>query len=170
MRAEGKTSTIDLYEFLLGGDKSKDVRLQDGDTIFIPLIGTVVGVAGNVKRPAIYEMSEPMTLAQVLDLAGGVTYAGWLQRVQVERIDNHKSRIVVDFDISQNADVGEQQALETIMRDGDVVKIFSVSPFEQNVVHLEGHVVRPGKYELKPGLRLRDILSSYEVLQAQPNA
>jgi protein involved in polysaccharide export with SLBB domain len=110
-----------------------------------------------------------MTLAQVLDLAGGVTYAGWLQRVQVERIDNHKSRIVVDFDISQNADVSEQQALETIMRDGDVVKIFSVSPFEQNVVHLEGHVVRPGKYELKPGLRLRDILSSYEVLQAQPN-
>ena len=169
LRAEGKTSTIDLYEFLLGGDKSKDVRLQDGDTIFISLIGTVVGVAGNVKRPAIYEMSEPMTLAQVLDLAGGVTYAGWLQRVQVERIDNHKSRIVVDFDISQNADVGEQQALETIMRDGDVVKIFSVSPFEQNVVHLEGHVVRPGKYELKPGLRLRDILSSYEVLQAQPN-
>jgi protein involved in polysaccharide export with SLBB domain len=169
LRNEGKASTIDLYDFLLGGDKSSDIRLQDGDTIFIPLIGPVAGVAGNVKRPAIYEMFGPMTLAQVLDLAGGVTYAGWLQRVQVERIDNHRSRIVVDFDISQDTDVGKQQALGTIMKDGDVVKVFSVSPLEQNVVYLEGHVVRPGKYELKPGLRLRDILSSYDVLQAQPN-
>jgi len=46
---------IDLYDFLLGGDKSGNLRLQDGDTIFIPLIGPVAGVAGNVKRPAIYE-------------------------------------------------------------------------------------------------------------------
>jgi len=115
-------------------------------------------------------MSEPMALAQVLDLAGGVTYAGWLQRVQVERIDNHQRRIVADFDISESADVGEQkQASDTIMKDGDVVKIFSVSPLEQNVVYLEGHVVRPGKYELKSKMRLRDILDFYGVLQQQPN-
>jgi protein involved in polysaccharide export with SLBB domain len=170
LRNEGKTLTIDLYEFLLGGDKSEDVRLQDGDTIFIPLIGPVVGVAGNVKRPAIYEMSEPTTLAQVLDLAGGVTYAGWLQRVQVERIDNHRRRIVADFDISESTDVGKQkQASDTIMQDGDVVKIFSVSALEQNVVYLEGHVVRPGKYELKPEMRLGDLVGSYEALQPQPN-
>ncbi len=82
---------LDLYGFLLGGDKTKDVRLQDGDTIFIPLIGPVVGVAGNVKRPAIYEMVGPMTLRQVLDLAGGVTFSGWLQRVQVERVSEPRA-------------------------------------------------------------------------------
>ena len=92
---------IDLYDFLLGGDKSKDVRLQDGDTVFVPLIGPVVGVAGNVKRPGIYEMAGPMTLRQVLDLAGGATFTGWLQRVQVERVQNHERRIAVDFDISR---------------------------------------------------------------------
>jgi len=62
---------IDLYDFLLGGDKSGDLRLQDGDTIFIPLIGPVAGVAGNVKRPAIYEMAGTMTLGEVLDGRGG---------------------------------------------------------------------------------------------------
>ena len=98
---------MDLYDFLLGGNKSKDVRLQDGDTVFVPLIGPVVGVAGNVKRPGIYEMAGPMSLRQVLDLAGGVTFSGWLQRVQVERVQNHERRIVVDFDISRaDADAG----------------------------------------------------------------
>ena len=167
LRNGARTATIDLYEFLLGGNKSKDIRLQDGDTIFVPLIGPVAGVAGSVKRPAIYEMSEPMTLAQVLDLAGGVTHAGWLQRVQVERIQDHEKRIVVDFDMSSGTD--SRQPLETIMQDGDVIKVFPVLPFEQNVVYLEGHVYRPGKYELKPKMQLRDVLNSYEVLLKQPN-
>ena len=170
LRNRKERVTIDFYDFLLGGDKSGDVRLQNGDTIFIPLIGPVVGVAGNVKRPAIYEMAEPMTLAEVLDLAGGVTYAGWLQHVQVERIDNHKRRIVADFDISGEADVSkEKQAAYTVTRDGDVVKVFPVSSLEQNIVYLEGHVVRPDKYELIPGMRLSDILKSYGQLQSQPN-
>jgi len=162
--------TIDLYDFLLGGDKSKDVRLQDGDTIFIPLIGPVVGVAGNVKRPAIYEMSKPMTLAEVLQLGGGITYAGWLQRVQVERVDRHEKRIVADFDISGRADTNkEKQASDILVQDGDVVKVFAILPLEQNVVYLEGHVVRPAKYELKPGMRLRDIIHSYQDLDGQPD-
>ena len=170
LRNQKERITIDLYDFLLGGDKSKDVRLQNEDTIFIPLIGPVVGVAGNVKRPAIYEMSESMTLAEVLDLAGGVTYAGWLQRVQVERIQGHEKRIIVDFDISSKmTGANPEQSLETIIQDGDVIKVFPVLPLEQNVVYLEGHVYRPGKYELKPGMRIRDVLNSYEVLQRQPN-
>jgi protein involved in polysaccharide export with SLBB domain len=170
LRNKREPVTIDLYDFLLGGDKSDDVRLENGDTIFIPLIGPVVGVAGSVKRPAIYEMAKPMTLTEVLDLAGGVTYAGWLQRVQVERVDNHTRRIVADFDISQRADVSkEKQATDTIVQDGDVVNVFPVTGLEQNVVYLEGHVVRPGKYEFVPGMRLRDILKSYGALQSQPS-
>jgi polysaccharide export outer membrane protein len=151
---------IDLYKFLLGGDKSGDVRLQDGDTIYIPLIGSVVGVAGNVKRPAIYEMSEPMTLQQVLDLAGGITFAGWLQRVQVERIENHRKRIVVDFDLSQEPAADDQmKPMDMVIQDGDVVQVFPVVGPEQNVIKLEGHVLRPGKYEFKPGMKLSDLLS-----------
>jgi protein involved in polysaccharide export with SLBB domain len=170
MRTGQEPVTIDIYDFLLGGDKSRDERFKDGDTVFIPLIGSVVGVAGNVKRPAIYEMASQMTLAEVLDLAGGVTYAGWLQRVQVERVENHTKRIVVDFDISEKADIVRQtQAAQTIIQDGDVIKVFPISGAAQNVVYLEGHVIRPGKYELKPKMRLRDIIDSYAMLQPQPN-
>jgi protein involved in polysaccharide export with SLBB domain len=169
LRNDQKPVHIDLYDFLLGGDKSKDIRLQDGDTIFIPLIGPVVGVAGNVKRPAIYEMANQMTLQEVLDLAGGVNYAGWLQQVQVERVENHKRRIVADFNVAESSGVADQQVADTIIRDGDLIKIFAVSPFEQNIVRLDGHVVRPGKYEWKPAMRLRDIITSYEVLLPQAN-
>ena len=164
-----KPMHIDLYKFLLGGDKSDDVRLQDGDTIFVPIIGPVVGVAGNVKRPAIYEMAKPMTLRQVLDLAGGVNYAGWLQQVQVERVENHQKRIIADFNVSEPTGVAAQRVAETLMQDGDVIKVFGVSPFQQNAVYLNGHVVRPGKYEWKPGMHLGDIVASYDVLLPQAN-
>jgi len=162
--------TVDLYDFLLGGDRSGDVRLQDGDTIFIPVVGPVVGVAGNVKRPAIYEMAGPMTLGEVLDLAGGVTFAGWLQRVQVERIEDHRKRIVVDFDLAdRQAGAGRRGPLDTAVHDGDVVKLFPVAARERDIISVEGHVERPGKYEWKPGMRLGDILSSYDVFLPQPN-
>ncbi len=169
-RSGSEPTTIDLYDFLQGGDRSTDVRLQNGDTIFIPLIGSIAGVAGNVKRPAIYEMAGPTTLGQVLDLAGGVTFAGWLQRVQVERVENHRRRIVVDFNLADAAGGPDrQQALDTMVRDGDVVKVFPVAVRERDVVYLEGHVERPGKYEWKPGMRLGDVVSSYDVIQPQPN-
>lgn len=161
---------IDLYDFLLGGDRSGDIRLQDGDRIHIPLIGPVVAVAGNVKRPAIYEMSEPMTLSEVLDLAGGITFAGWLQRVQVERVANHQRRIAVDFDMSQDGAGPDPPAtVNAALQDGDVVKVFAVPWHEESVVYVEGHVVRPGKYEWAPGMRLLDLLPSYDALQPQPN-
>jgi len=162
--------SLDLYNLLMGGDKSQDVRLQDGDTIFIPLIGPVVGVAGNVKRPAIYEMVGPMTLHQVLDLAGGVAFSGWLQRVQVERVHNHERQIVVDFDLSQEEVMGQpSDPGAMVLQDGDIVKVFAVPARQERIIRLEGHVVRAGKREWKPAMRLSDILTSYDVLMPQPN-
>ena len=170
MRASRAPVVIDLYDFLLGGDPTKDARLQDGDTIFIPLLGPVVGVAGSVKRPAIYELTGPTTLQKALELAGGVTMAGWLQCVQVERIDNHQRRVVVDFDISPGTAGNDMAATtDTLLRDGDVVKVFPVLARQTQVIILEGHFTRPGKYAWKPGMRLKDILSSYDVLLPQPN-
>jgi protein involved in polysaccharide export with SLBB domain len=170
LRSADEPVEVDLYDFLLGGDRSEDVRLQDGDTVFVPLIGPVVAVAGNVKRPAIYEMSEPMPLRDVLGLAGGATFAGWLQRVQVERVENHRRRIVVDFDISKSDQTQLRRSVAaTVVQDGDIVKVFPVPSREEKVVYLEGHVVRPGKYAWEPGMRLRDILTSYDVLQPQPS-
>src|SRR5215471_7071917 len=92
--------TLDLYDLLLRGDKSQDLALQSGDTILVPLIGPVAGVAGNVKRPAIYELDPGTTLQRLLELAGGVTALGYLQRVQVERPVANERKVVVDVDLS----------------------------------------------------------------------
>jgi protein involved in polysaccharide export with SLBB domain len=159
--------TIDLYDFLLKGDKSQDEHLQSGDTIFIEIIGPVVGIAGNVKRPAIYEMKGPMRLEEIIELAGGVTFLGYLQRVQIERAEAHQKKIVVDFNLSPIGQ-GENPYLKTLLQDGDMVKVFPILPTMQNVVFLEGHVKRPGGYEYKKGMKLADLISSYDALMPEP--
>ena len=160
--------TIDLYDFLLKGDKSQDQRLQSGDTIFVPIIGPVVGIAGNVMRPAIYEIQDKMTLGELFDLAGGVTPIGYLQRVQIERIVAHEKRIVEDFDLAQYARERDFPKLKIILQDRDLVKVFPILPTTQEVVYLEGHVRRPGGYEFKEGMKLLDLIPSFDELLPEP--
>ena len=160
--------TIDLYDFLLKGDKSQDQRLQSGDTIFGPIIGPVVGIAGNVMRPAIYEIQDKMTLGELFDLAGGVTPIGYLQRVQIERIVAHEKRIVEDFDLAQYAREGDFPKLKIILQDRDLVKVFPILPTTQEVVYLEGHVRRPGDYQFKEGMKLLDLIPSFDELLPEP--
>lgn len=161
--------TLDLYSFLLNGDKSQDRALQSGDTILVPLIGPVAGVAGNVKRPAIYELAADTTLRLLLDLAGDVTTLGYLQRVQIERVVANERKAVVDVDLTNPRQRSSLATLwQTRIADGDLVRIFSILTALENVVTLEGHVLRPGRYELKPGMRLRDLLPRYDVFPPEP--
>jgi protein involved in polysaccharide export with SLBB domain len=164
-----RIQTIDLYDFLLKGDKSQDERLQSGDTIFIPTIGPIAGIAGNVKRPAIYELKGSVTLGELIELAGGVTPFGYLQRVQIERVEAHEKRIVADFNLSPFAK-GEAEVPELSVRlqDADMVKIFPIFPVMQKVVYLEGHVKRPGGYEFKEGMRLLEVIPSIGDLLPEP--
>ena len=161
--------TIDLYEFLLKGDKSQDERLQSGDTLFIPIIGPVAGIAGSVKRPAIYELQGPMNLGELMSLAGGVTSIGYLQRVQIERVVAHEKRIVEDFNLTSFAR-GEAHSpeLSVKLQDSDMVKIFPIHSTTQKIVYLEGHVKRPGGYEIKEGMKLLDIIPSVADLLPEP--
>lgn len=171
----GKVETqIDLYEFLLKGDKSQDVRLQDQDTIFVPLVGPVVGVAGHVQRPAVYEIKGEATLGDVLELAGGVRPTGYLARVQIERIMAHEKRIALDLNLAPVHDADKRDAavfrtpsamatgghggLRSPVQNMDMVKVFPINPLMQEVVYLKGHVVRPGPYELRPGMRVGDVI------------
>ncbi len=158
--------TIDLYDFLLKGDKSQDARLHSGDTIFVPIIGPVAGIAGSVMRPAIYEMKEKITLGELFDLAGGLTPVGYLQRVQIERIVAHVRRIVEDFNLSKYPNA--PQLAKIILKDRDLVKISPILPDIQKVVYLNGHVKRPGGYELKDGMKLLDLIPSFYQLLPEP--
>ncbi len=161
LRKGKKTQTLDLYEFLLKGDQGQDERLQSGDTVFIPVIGPTVGMAGNFKRPAIYEMKGPMTLQEMIELAGGISVVGSLNRVQIERVAAHEKRIIADFDLStMSRDQRPIPELSVKIQDMDLVKVFPIFPQMQKVVYLEGHVKRPGGYEWKEGMKISDLIPS----------
>jgi protein involved in polysaccharide export with SLBB domain len=158
-------SSVDLYEFLLKGKKGKDMELQPGDTIFVPKIGHVIGITGEVKEPAIYETKEDVfSLKKLLELAGGISGATYLNRVQIERVIPHQEPVAIELDISDP----EGKAIRTILKDRDMVKVLSIFMEVKNVVHLEGHVKRPGRYELKPGMKLRDMVPSFDILLPEP--
>lgn len=158
-RANMPAEEIDLYEMFLSGDRSKDVRLQNGDTVFVPVIGPVAAVAGEVKRPAIYETRGKQTLADVIQMAGGITASGFTGRLQIERFSGNSSRIVLDYLPQDGRMDAATSGIE--IQDRDMVKIFPVQAAVRQVVSLKGNVARPGEYQFRKGMRIKDVLSGF---------
>lgn len=153
---------LDLYDLLLNGDTSQDVRLQPGDVIFIPPVGTTVGVTGEIRRPAIYELKGEATAADLLYLGGGLAPEADAKLAKIERIDERRDRVVLDVDLSS------PEARATRLRAGDVLRIPAARPTFANAVELKGHVFRPSSFQYRSGMRLSDVLPSVDELK--PNA
>jgi len=154
IRRGATIATVDLYNFLLNGNKAGDILLEDGDTIFIPLIGKVVGIAGNVCRPAIYEVNDGASLKDLFYLAGGLMPTSYLNRVQIQRVVAHEYKTVLDISVAEGEMNNQYLALENL----DTVRIFPIYTGVANVVFLQGAVKQPGTYELKPGLKVKDLV------------
>ena len=155
-------SRLDLYELLLSGDTSNDARLLPGDVIFIPSVGKTVSVSGEVRRPAIYELNKETTSQEVVALAGGFLPTAYPQVSRIERINDRGERTIVDVDLKS------EQGKNLPVRDADVLQIFSVLETVENVVHIEGHVKRPGGSAWRSGLYFSDVVSDANDLL--PNA
>jgi polysaccharide export outer membrane protein len=154
LKRQGKSVTsLDLYDLLLKGDTSGDVRLMPGDTIFIPQCGPMVSVSGNVKRPAIYEMKDDRNLQNAIILAGGLKPQAYNQRIQIERAFENRVQIVLDISSDEL-----QQKKSVPLFDGDLIRVFHIPSRLENAVYLYGNVIRPGEYAYRPGLRVLDIL------------
>jgi len=162
-RKDGVIATFDLYKLLLRGDKSADLILQAGDVVFVPITGPLVGIAGNVKRPAIYELKDKFDLQELFDLAGGIVPTAYTQQIQIERIIKNEKQVIVDID-----DKHLDQSVLHKLQDADLVKVFSIVDADTNVVYLDGHVKKPGKYAMKPGMKLKDIIKTAADLQLEP--
>ena len=134
--------------------------MQAGDVVFVPVTGPQVGIAGNVKRPAIYELKDRFDLQNLLDLAGGIIPTAYTQQMQVERIVKNEKQIVIDIN-----DKTLDMVKHFVIQDADLVKIFPIVDFDEDTVYLNGNVKRPGKYALKPGMKIRDIISKADDLQ-----
>jgi protein involved in polysaccharide export with SLBB domain len=155
-------SRLDLYDLLLNGDTSGDARLLPGDVIFIPPVGTTVGVTGEVRRPAIYELQGEASAADLLHLAGGLTPEADPRLATLQRIDERRERVVVDVDLTN------PQARTTRLRTGDLLRVPGVRATYSNAVGVDGHVLRPASVEYRGGLRLTDVIPSADDLK--PNA
>jgi protein involved in polysaccharide export with SLBB domain len=161
---------VDLYDLILRGVHGDVQRLQAGDSILVPPIGEQVTVQGMVRRPAIYELHGEKNLADVLALAGGVLPTGTLSRVEVERLVAHQGRSMLSLEIPKNGgDEGVNKALADFkIQDGDSVRISPILPYSEKTVYLDGHVFRGGKFSYSPGMRVSDLIKSYQELLPEP--
>lgn len=164
LKRGGKTvRTLDLYDLLLRGDTSDDVRLQPGDAVFVPPVGATVAVAGEVRRPAIYEVGAGDTVADAIAIAGGLLPTAYPKATRLERIGAGQARSVRDVDASS-----EQGRKEKVIA-GDYLRVYSMLERVESFVRVSGHVLRPGMYEWHPGLRLTELLADASALQPNPD-
>jgi protein involved in polysaccharide export with SLBB domain len=153
---------FDLYDLLLRGDTSDDSKLLPGDVIFIPPVMAVVAVDGEVRRPAIYEIKNNTSVSEILQLAGGLTTEADTHRAALVRVNERRTRKVVNIGLE---DAGGRDEL---LRNGDSLRVLRLRPTLDQGVTIEGHVFNPAPIAWREGLRLTDVISSVDELK--PNA
>jgi polysaccharide biosynthesis/export protein len=154
--------TLDLYDLLIRGDTTDDNKLEQGDVIFVPPVGSTASVAGEVRRPAIYEVKNESTVADLVNLAGGLTAQADPAQAMLARVDESQRRVVLRVDLTGAAAKGEP------VRNGDVLRVSRLKPTLDAGVVLQGHVFTPGNYAYRQGMHLSDVIRSVDDLQ--PNA
>ena len=150
-RSNGVVAHMDLYDLLLKGDKSQDVRLEASDTIFIPAVGPQVALGGSVRHPAIYELHGETTVADLLALAGGFSPTAATQQISLERIEEAHDRaaMTVSLDAAGKA---------TPLRDGDVLFAGHITSAFQQSVTIRGNLSNPGRFPWHAGMKLSEIM------------
>ena len=139
-RASGEDVSLDLYDFLVKGEPV-NIFVREGDTVYVDKIGKTVGIAGAVKRPAIYELRDEHTLEEVVSLAGGPLFSAYDHGVKILRYEN--SRLVV-----KTGKLSDQSFVKSRIKDGDLIRIENINPFVWNRITVKGHVQYPGEYSV----------------------
>ena len=185
-RVDKLVATLDLYDYLLRGDKRGDIRLETGDVVYVPLHGTRVQVTGAVLRPAIYELKDGETLPDVLHAAGGFKANAAMDRLTIHRILPPAQRrpgplpraamdiaLTVAASSEQRGSAQQGQAASAAAPDplggviiptlpldnGDSVVVDSIGPLDSLLyVGINGMVNKPGRYPWQEGMTLRDLM------------
>ncbi|QCZ92616.1 polysaccharide biosynthesis/export family protein [Salinimonas iocasae] len=151
-------ATLDLYELLLKGDDSANIYLRQGDLIFVPPVGATVGIAGEILRPAIYEIAKEQSVSEILALAGGLLPTANKQNAQIERVSANGMYTLMQADLHKNGD-------KTNVKNGDLIRVFPVLDKMDDVVLLSGHVLTPGGFQWSKGMRVSDLIQSKNILR-----
>lgn len=153
-RAGKLHKTYDLYDLLIKGDTSSDVRLEDGDTIFIPFIEDKITIGGAFKRPHVYELLKGETLEDVVSFAGGfkaeVGFNPVIEYSTINRVSNKREISNVIYDSGN---------LNTRILNGDAINVSEISGLRPFKVELTGEFNNPGVYSITRGDSVLDIVN-----------
>ncbi|MBR5775169.1 MAG: SLBB domain-containing protein, partial [Bacteroidaceae bacterium] len=138
-RAGKVVSVIDVYDYLLNGNTSGDIRLTDNDVIVVGPYECLVNVRGKVKRPMFYEMKAGESVGTVIGYAGGFTGNAYTENVRLTRKKGTEYSL-------HTVDEFKMNAFE--LADGDSLYIDSVNPRFSNMVEVRGAVMHPGQFQL----------------------
>ncbi len=162
MRNGKQVYNIDLYDYLTSGDKSKDIRLEDEDVIYVPSVGRRAAIYGGVKRPGIYEMKENESVNDLVSYAGGLTFDAYIGNINIERVvpfgERKKYRNdILNIDLKFNS-YDDLKNAKNPVEDGDMVRVFQLNYLRENKVAIWGNVKNPGDYELTANMTVKDLI------------
>jgi len=151
--------SFDLYDLLIRGDSTNDIKLLPGDVVFIPSVGPTVAIDGEVQRPAIYELKERDSVANLIQMGGGLTPNADDGTAALIRVDARQQRVVLDV----NPATAPGAALP--LRNGDVLQIARLRPQLDSGVVLQGYVYRAKNVAWHEGLRISEVVPSIDELK-----
>lgn len=149
---------LDLYEMLLSGQSRNNPFLRQGDVIFVPPLGPTISVAGDVNRPAIYELIRPISVQSAIEMAGGLLPTADRSKTQIRRLQSGKNYTLIQADLTQV----NQNLMVT---NGDQIRVFPALNRLDGIVLLSGNVITPGTYQWKQGMRVADLVKDVQLLQ-----
>jgi len=162
-RADRVVAELDLYAFLSKGDKSADIKLQDGDTIVIPAARGYVALTGKVNTPGVYELAgKNDSIDSVLALAGGLPVVADPKRAYLERVDPSRkpSRSVESFAL-------DGEGLKRSLKSGDLLTVQSLTAEFGNAITLRGNVDQPVRLPWHQGMKIRDLIPNKAFLMSR---
>ena len=125
--------------------------------LYIPHVGPLVAISGSVNTPAIYEMKDNSTLNDLIEIAGDLSTVADTNKITIDRFVDHQARKTLEFPY-------DDQSRALPLKDGDIVRVFSIVPRFEDTVTLRGNVANPGRYPWKPGMRIRDLIPDPQAL------
>jgi len=158
-RQKKQIRVLDVYDFLLKGNRDADETLQNRDVIFVPGIGRTAAVAGAVNNEGIFELKNEKNIPDLVKMAGGLLPQAFGSRIYLRRFENNQSFIINDIN---SASIAEWEKIH--IQNGDLVELTFSSSLLPNVVKLEGHVWSPDVFNFQKGMKLSHILTSPELL------
>lgn len=138
-RGGRQVTSVDIYDYILNGRLSGNIRLADDDVILVGPYECIVDITGNVKRPMAYEMKASESVATLLKYAGGFTGDAYKKSIRVNRTSGQKYTVYT---------VNEFDMADFRVADGDSISVGAILPRYDNMVEIKGAVFRPGQYNL----------------------